>query len=164
MNPYKHISIPNQQQAHEIISELKKLRNDFIFAWVGDDILRVALEEKIEELDIKEYFKLLGIRSDIPEILNCSDAFLMPSLFEGMPISMVEAQCCGCKCFVSDRVTKMADMTDGLYLPITDPKRWAMEIDAYLSSNIEKKYPSKDMLLKFTSEFMADEISKAYLS
>jgi len=69
------------------------LRNKFQFQIliVGEGPLRNTLEEAIEKYQIQSYIKLLGLRSDIPELLNTSHCFVMPSLWEGMPISILEA-------------------------------------------------------------------------
>lgn len=74
----------------------------------------------------------------MPDILARSDCFLMPSLFEGLPFSLVEAQAAGLDCFVSDTVTKMADAGKCMYLPLDiGPRGWAQSIDAYLRSGIK---------------------------
>lgn len=73
--------------------------------------------------DIKEYtinkgivdsVFFLGSRDDVPRLLLASDLFLMPSLFEGLPVSLVEAQAAGTRCLISSTITKEVDMGIGI--------------------------------------------------
>lgn len=57
---------------------------------------------------------LTGVRSDIPDLLSAMDAFLFPSLHEGLPVTLVEAQASGVKCLVSAAVTEEVKITDNL--------------------------------------------------
>ena len=74
------------------------------------------LQEKIKEMT-KEYgietkVKFLGLREDIPQLLQAMDLFLFPSLFEGLPVTLVEAQAAGLPCIISDTITAEIMITD----------------------------------------------------
>ena len=56
------------------------------------------------ELNLGRNVIYAGVRSDVPALYNAMDAFVLPSLFEGLPVVLVEAQCAGLPCFVSDTV------------------------------------------------------------
>jgi glycosyltransferase involved in cell wall biosynthesis len=62
---------------------------------VGEGFLRKDLEKLIQLYKAETYVKLLGARNDIAALLSQSSCFLMPSLWEGMPISLLEAGACG---------------------------------------------------------------------
>lgn len=97
--------------AHDLIKNygLKNLK--FIFA--GDGELRGEIEKKISDLELTEYFLLLGSRNDIPALLkNVADIFLFPSLFEGLGLAYIEAQCAGLVCLVSEAVPKEGDILE----------------------------------------------------
>ncbi len=66
----------------------------FKFSIVGDGELRSDLEVLIESLNIKKYVELLGKRSDIPDLLNAADFFILPSKHEGLPTVVIEAMAC----------------------------------------------------------------------
>ncbi len=70
-----------------------KLQSDFDFEIhiVGDGILREELVQYIEQNNVQKYFKFLGYRKDVNVICNQSHVFVMPSLWEGLPISLLEA-------------------------------------------------------------------------
>ena len=71
---------------------------------------------------------LAGTRNDVPACMAAMDLLLLPSLFEGLPVSMIEAQAAGIPCLISDTITKEVEVTSNLisYEPIDeDPRLWA---------------------------------------
>lgn len=83
-------TVKNHKFLIEIANELKD-EFDFEIQIVGHGYLKEELENLIQKYDLKEYVKLLGLRNDIPELLNQSHCLLMPSLWEGLPIVILEA-------------------------------------------------------------------------
>lgn len=147
----------------KIIEELLKIRNDFVFLWVGDGHLKNAVESEICNKDLNDYFKLIGTRNDIPQILHCSDVFLLPSLFEGLPISAIEAQCAGCDCVIADNVTRLVDGGKCTFLSIgaSDAQQWAEEISCLLDKK-ERTVLSEEALHSFDVQAMADKVAMFY--
>ncbi len=147
--------------ALEIIAELKKIRNDFRYIWVGDGGLAHDFELKISELGLEETVLMPGIMTEIPQILACCDCFLMPSLFEGLPFSLVEAQAAGLKCVVSDVVTKTADIGLVNYVSLEKSAReWAEEISRVLDSPAGKKDEEKAKLFDVSNT--VNQLEKIY--
>ena len=98
---------------------------------IGDGELRPEIESKAAGLPAGSVL-LLGSRTDIPRLLQAADIFAFPSRFEGMPVTMIEAQAAGLPCIKSDTVTNECVVTDLVQsLPIDDPKVWA---DAILAA------------------------------
>jgi glycosyltransferase involved in cell wall biosynthesis len=62
-----------------------------VFALAGDGPDRAALEELADELEVRDRVRFLGRRSDVAELLAACDVFVLPSLYEGLPISLLEA-------------------------------------------------------------------------
>lgn len=79
---------------------------------IGDGPDRLAVEAQAKEMRLFEHMQFLGIRDDVPALLQAMDAFLLPSLFEGLPVSAIEAQVAGLKTFLSDRITDEVKLTD----------------------------------------------------
>jgi len=73
--------------ARQILDEVKDLK----FLVIGDGPLRKPLEERSEELGIKQHIIFTGQRKDIPELLQAMDIFVLPSIKEGLPIALLEA-------------------------------------------------------------------------
>ena len=93
IGPFKpQKNLPDFIKVANIIS--KEYKN-FKFVMVGDGTLRMEFESLIEKYNIKENIFLLGWRRDIANILHSSDFFVMTSLWEGLPISTIEAMTCG---------------------------------------------------------------------
>ena len=85
---------------------------------IGDGELRHLVEAAIDKNKVNDCVILAGLRSDIPELLQAMDIFLFPSIYEGMPLSVVEAQASGLPCIISDAVTKMVNIgEDVIQLP-----------------------------------------------
>lgn len=74
---------------------------------------------------MQEQIACYGWREDTPDFLQAMDVFCLPSRFEGLPISVIEAQAAGLRCLVSDLVTEEVDIT-GLveFLPLEE-ECWA---------------------------------------
>lgn len=88
------------------------------------------LKNQIEDLGIENDVKYLGVRNDIPKLLQAGDVFVFPSLYEGFPGAVLEAETAGLPCFISDTITDEVVLTDyvrQLSIKI-HPKYWAQEI------------------------------------
>ena len=95
----------------------------------GDDLPKI--QEKARTLGISEHVRFLGVRSDVAELMQAMDVFVFPSLYEGLPVTMVEAQAAGLPCLISDKVPPECILTEGLVdiLPLSaGPGAWAEKI------------------------------------
>lgn len=109
-----HIGRFNEVKNHfkilDIFESIKRKNKDAYLVLVGDGPLRKEIEELAKERNLKSAIKFLGIRNDVSNILQAMDVFLMPSLYEGLPVALVEAQAAGLPCVVSDSVTLEANL------------------------------------------------------
>lgn len=119
--------VKNHQFLVDLADELRSRSLDFTIKFVGKGSLEPVLRSAIKERGLEKHIEMLGLRSDVEDIMRDSDAFLMPSLWEGLPVTLVEAQATGLPCFVSDAVTRDADLGLGLlhFLPIDEVSGWA---------------------------------------
>ena len=72
------------------------------------------IQAKAHALGITEYVRFLGVRSDVADLMQAMDVFVFPSLYEGLPVTMVEAQAAGLPCIISDKVPPECIITEGL--------------------------------------------------
>ncbi|WP_258831560.1 glycosyltransferase family 1 protein [Peribacillus frigoritolerans] len=111
-----HVGRFSNQKNHDflinIFKEISKDRKNSVLVLVGKGELELEIKKQIELLNLKEKVIFTGIRSDIPDILMAMDIFIFPSLFEGMPNTVIEAQATGLPCLVSDSITKEAKITE----------------------------------------------------
>lgn len=101
-----------------VFHEVKKRRADVRLYWIGTGSLRGEVEALITELGLESSASLLGIRSDVADILPWMDYMLFPSKREGLGLAVIEAQACGVTCFVSDAVPAEADIGLSVVLPL----------------------------------------------
>lgn len=105
---------------------------------VGSGELKKEIIEESTNLNIINNIIFLENRQDIPEILSTMDVFFMPSLFEGLPVSLVEAQAIGLKCVVSTNINNESFLTD-LVFPIDLRETDDIWIKEILSTNKKNK-------------------------
>jgi glycosyltransferase involved in cell wall biosynthesis len=140
-----------------------------VFLIVGDGPERVALESQIEHRGLSERVRLLGFRSDIAELLAGCDVFVLPSLFEGLPLSILEAMAAG-KPVVATRIGGNADAVvdreTGLLVPVADPAALASAITTLLQSpSLRQRLGAAGRARveqQFTAEVMVQRVSAVY--
>ncbi|MGY0616939.1 glycosyltransferase family 4 protein [Vibrio sp. FJH11] len=84
------------------------------FVLVGDGELKTALEEQVNQAGFSDNIHFLGWRNDTPQLLKSFDIFVLPSLWEGMPLAILEAQSTGLPCVVSNIQGNNHLVTDGV--------------------------------------------------
>ena len=94
---------------------------------VGDGSQRSVIEEKIQKLGLADKVILAGLRSDVADLLQAMDVFVFPSLYEGLPVTLVEAQASGLPCLISDKVSIECKMIEVMQqIPLMEsPEIWA---------------------------------------
>ncbi len=108
------------------------------FVFVGDGPLRPQIEEKVRELGIEAYCHFYGERSDVGRILQSLDVFVLASLWEGLPISLLEAQYFGVASVVTDvggNSEVIKNRQNGLLVPPKDPEAMALAVLQILSDD-----------------------------
>lgn len=96
----------------EIFSEVLKVKHNSFLLLVGDGELKKEIEILTSVLGIKNQVIFTGMRSDVNRILQAMDVFLFPSTYEGLPLSIIEAQAAGLPCLISDKVPIECRKTD----------------------------------------------------
>lgn len=97
---------------------------------VGDDSFLKKVKERVAFYHLDHVVKFLGMREDVPDLLQAIDCFVLPSHFEGLPLVGIEAQAVGLQCFFSDTITKELDITSNAHFISLNstPEQWADEI------------------------------------
>lgn len=114
---------------------------------IGDGRLREDIEAQIAEKGLTNVVHLTGNIDNVEEYLNAMDVILMPSLFEGLPLTLIEQQANGLRCVVSDAITKEVDKTGNVvFLPLSEsPESWAGKLDAVVDSCDRKDRSEKSI-------------------
>ena len=117
-----HVGRMSVEKNHAFLFEtakaLQRKHPETVLLLVGDGPLRGALERQAVEMGLR--VKFLGLREDVPALMQAMDVFVLPSFFEGMPGVAIEAQAAGLPCIISDRVTNECELIPPLvtFLPI----------------------------------------------
>ena len=162
----RFVAQKNHDYLIDIFNEIHKKNNNSVLLLAGQGPLMEEIKNKAKELNLDDSVKLLGQRNDANELYQAFDVFLLPSLYEGLPVVGVEAQAAGLLCYLSDdmtKETKVLDITKFMSLNNT-PEEWANNI-----LDDVKKYKridtSKEMTAKnFNIKEEAKKLEEYYLN
>lgn len=134
----------NHEYFVKLASFAKENGYTLIFLLVGDGDSRQPILEYARREDCDCMFFSLGNRNDVENYYNAMDVFCLPSLFEGLPVTLLEAQACGLPCITSKSVTIEANMGIAAYdrLSIDDSsvKVWVSTIEDFSKRKIIDKH------------------------
>lgn len=130
----------------DIVESASKKIPNIRMLWAGNGSLREKVEKEIEERGLKDVITLLGNRGDVPALMQAMDVVLMPSFFEGLPVSLVEAQASGLPVLCSNTITKEVDIT-GLcsFLPLDNTAAW---VDVIQTIDTSKRKDVSESIIK----------------
>lgn len=98
----------------EIFAEYLKLNKDAVLYLVGNGSLREQIEIMVRDFHIEDFVYFLGVVDNVAALLKKVDALILPSLYEGIPMVLIEAQASGVRCFISDKINKEAIIGSGV--------------------------------------------------
>lgn len=122
------IASKNHSYLLRIYREIIELDPDAVCFCLGEGDLRPQIEEEIKELHLEGRVILTGIRGDVPDFMSALDVLVFPSRFEGLPLTLIEAQAAGLPSLISDTITGDVIVTEGIVQQLSielDPKGWA---------------------------------------
>ena len=164
---FMHVGRLHEAKNHtfllDIFNEYQHKHSNSILILAGDGELKDNIRQKIYKLGLATKLKMLGERNDITDLLHAADCLLFPSNWEGLPVTVVEAQAAGLPCLVSDTVTKDVNVTELVKnLPINKGTEvWIREIEKL---DFHKKDVSEDIRRAgFDIESSAKWISNFYM-
>lgn len=138
-----HIGRFAPQKNHRFLltffANLSKEMPDVKLVMVGDGPLKADMELYTEQAGITEKVLFLGQRNDVPELLQAADLFVLPSLYEGLPIACLEAEAAGLPCLVSDEITKEVCLSNDIQLLSIDDEKCWIEACERINKLMEKK-------------------------
>ena len=144
-------TVKNHKHLIHVANELKD-KFDFEIQIVGDGYLRLDLQNMIDTYKLNKVVKLLGLRRDIPELLNKAHCFLMPSLWEGLPIVLLEAG--------ASKLPILSTAVGSIPVLLDDENSYLADLDNF-SSVMQSIFNDYDTGLK-KAEKLYDKISHEY--
>lgn len=150
----------------DIFNEIHKKNADSLLLLVGQGPLEDEVKKKVEVLDLTNSVIFLGQRSDAFELFLAFDVFVLPSLYEGLPVVGVEAQAAGLLCFLSDEMTKETKVLNTTkFMSLSNlPSEWANEILHSIKDYERKDTKNEVSKYGFNIEIEAKKLEKCYVS
>lgn len=133
--------VKNQSFLVDVFAELAKRDSRYHLVLIGDGAMRTEIEQKVACLGLTNKVTFTGNIDNVSEYLNAIDIVIMPSLYEGLPLTLVEQQANGLRCVVSDAITTEADKTGNMtFLPLKmEAAGWAESIKSIDVDNTEQR-------------------------
>ena len=164
---FGHVGRFNDQKNHAFLIDLFShyVPHDpqSVLLLAGEGDLTEQIRKQVQSLGIPDNVRFLGLRNDVPRLLQAMDCFLLPSKFEGLPLVIVEAQAAGLPCLAADTVSPMADLSAGWFrfLPLqTDTWVQAMqEVPLIRAENAAQKVADAG----YDSRIQAERLQQFYL-
>lgn len=121
--------IKNHTFLVDVFFEIYKLNPSAVLLLIGEGELEDTIKQKVSSLGLDNTVHFLGVRKDIPDILQAIDLIIFPSLFEGLPVFGIEAQAAGVPLVASDTISREMELTNNvMFLSLQkNPNVWAVK-------------------------------------
>lgn len=151
----------------EVFSAIRDIEPSAMLLLIGDGSLRESMTQKISELGVADNVRYLGIQEDIVRFYQAMDCFLLPSLYEGLPVVGLEAQCSGLPVYFSSNITREVAFCDlGHFFSLDlSPDEWAARIvDDYRKRSMRSGQSELAIANGFDSKCEGERLQSYYLS
>lgn len=151
----------------DVFSEIAKINPNSILMLVGDGELRKKIEQKVNSLGISKQVRFMGIRADINELYQVMDAFVFPSIFEGLGIVNIEAQASGVLTFCSDAIPQEANISPVFKsIPLSkNAKQWAeIIVNDYSMREVRKDMSEYVVKAGYDIKELSNKLQEFYLN
>lgn len=137
----------NPYFALNVIKALSQRHRNLKYWWVGTGSIGPDVRKYAHQLGLDNIVSFLGARNDMVELYHATDIFFLPSLFEGLPVTGVEAQAMGLPSVISNTVTKEMAYTDLIeYVPLDAPiETWIEAIEKQMNRIPERRSYTKEL-------------------
>lgn len=158
----------NQLFLVDIFNELVKSKPQAHLLLIGSGEREADLRAKIKDLGLEDKVTMILSTDRIPDYLFAMDAFVMPSLYEGLPVTLLEAQTTGLPCVISDVISSEMDF-EGLIFRESlqaDPAAWAkllMQVTSQASGRDRRQFASQLTKLGYDNQESAEQVYQMYL-
>lgn len=150
----------------KVFAEVSKIKENSTLLLVGEGPLLGRVQKLVIKYSLEDKILFLGLRTDISDLLQAMDVFVLPSLYEGLPVIAVEAQAAGLPCVVSDNVTNEIELTNILTFESlnTTPSVWAKKVISF-ATNIERRDVSREVIdAGYEIENEAKKLEELYIN
>lgn len=149
----------------DIFNAFQKKNENSVLLLISDGPDREKIQNKVDLLGLTEKVKFLGFRNDISDLLLALDCFVFPSIHEGFPLTLVEAQAAKLPCVVSDTITKDVELSNALsFVSLNnDTDKWCSEIEKMISLN-RNEIDNSTVIENFDIKNVVKKLEQIYLN
>ncbi|WP_462289299.1 glycosyltransferase [Holdemanella biformis] len=143
----------------------RKIEPKAFLLWVGDGELKNNVEKKLYDMGLERDVQFVGRKPNVQEWYSAMDLFFLPSVFEGMGIVFLEAQCTGLPCVGSSNVPIETEITELMHrISLKDNEKiWAIQMKKILDESINRKTRDKDFIDKeYTHDLTQNDLRDYY--
>lgn len=164
-----HIGRFVEQKNHtfliDIFNEVHKENKNSLLLLVGQGPLQNEIKQKVQKLGLTNSVKFLNQRDDVNELYQTFDAFILSSLYEGLPVVGVEAQAAGLLCIFSDDMTKETKILKStIFMSLSDnAKQWAYTVFESLKTHNREKNSKEIFLSNYNIKELVKKLSDKYI-
>lgn len=151
----------------EAVAAIVPRHPDLHVLFIGDGELKEELRAQVKRLNLDGHIHFLGSRSDVPELLAASDFFVLPSLWEGLPMALLEAMATGLPIVateVSGTVQVVVPNETGILVPPGDVQRLAQAIEQLLSDPAQAQRMGAAARRRVEAEFSAQKQADEHMA
>lgn len=158
----RFVELKNHEFMLDIAKKIKEKQIKFKMLFIGDGPLFENIKSKINDYDLSKEVILVGLTNEVYKFMKIFDLFLLPSVYEGLPVTLVEAQAAGLNSIVSNNISQESDFGLGLveFLSIDNNlDEWVNKIINFKPKKIsfnkiekvfeEKKYTTASLIKKY---------------
>lgn len=150
-----HVGRFTFQKNHEflidVFNEIHHIQKNAVLLLIGDAVGDLTYlhqaKEKVKKMGLANSVIFMGMRDDVPQLMQAMDCFVLPSRFEGLPVVGIEAQAAGLPCFLSDTISREVKSTSTMYFISLkeSPYNWAQKIVSQKNKNRIQGYEQVKM-------------------
>ena len=147
----------------KVFNELVNINKNYNLVYVGSGPLKEQIYNLEKSLKLKDYIVHIPHTNEVSKLMKCCNAFLLPSLYEGLGIVVIEAQASGLRCFCSDKVPSLADCGNCRYIDLGENERvWAKIIDDEINNSEASFITDKAKLNKYSIKTTVKRLEQIY--
>lgn len=154
----------NPYFAIKVFKELLKINPEVEYWWIGSGPLENDIRRYISELGLDKNIKLFGNQSNVVDYLQAADVFFLPSKFEGLPVTGIEAQAMGLPVITSKNVTEEMVFTNLVdFIPLDESiEKWITCLESSFNKEIDRRKYNKELKKSIYSDEDCGEKLYAY--
>jgi len=149
----------NHEFIVDVFKEYHAINHNSILVLVGDGDLKNHIENQVRQYHLDDAVIFTGSRNDVPDLLQAFDYFVFPSKWEGLPVSVIEAQASGLHCLISDKITSEVKISP-LVKCLSIDNGTRLWVDNILSTPINRSDYTQEII---SAGYDMEEVSKSMM-